>query len=116
MLKHKIFKKSRTFRKLSSKDELLLTLMKIRHELLDESLADRFSIYVMRIFITLVKVLSKFLCKLVFNPPKEVVRANLPPPPFKNKGYSSVQHIIDCSEVFIHRETSEYDGFKTVLG
>lgn len=44
-----------------------------RRGFLDEDLADRFSIsvsYVSRIFTTEVKVLSKFLGKLVVNPPK----------------------------------------------
>ncbi|XP_062572932.1 uncharacterized protein LOC134234895 [Saccostrea cucullata] len=107
-LKHKVFKKSRATRKLSTKDELVLTLMKIRLGLLDEDLADRFSIsvsYVSRIFTTWVKILSKYLSKLIFNPPKEVVHANLPPK-FKTQKYSSVRHIIDCSEVFIEKPHS----------
>lgn len=60
-----------------------MILNNIRLGLLEDDLADRFSIfvsYVSRIFTTWVKVLRKFLGEHVFNPPKEVVRANLPPP------------------------------------
>lgn len=60
---------------------------------------------VSRIFTTWGKVLRRFLGKLVFNPPKEVVRANLPPNS-KTPLYSSVRHIIDCSEVFIDKTQS----------
>lgn len=86
-----------------------MILNNIRLGLLEEDLADRFSIsvsYVSRIFTTWVKVLRKFLGEHVFNPPKEVVRANLPPPPFKTPRYSCVRHIIDCSEVFIEMPQS----------
>ena len=90
-------------RHLSSKDELLLTLMKIRLGLLNQDLADRFGVSkqsVSNIFTTWVKVLDKFIGSLVFNPPKDMVRENLPPS-FKNPTYSSVRHIIDCTEVFL---------------
>ena len=104
-LNYKKFKKARTCRKLSPKEEMLLTFMKIRLGLLDEDLADRFQVsvsYVSRIFTTWVKVLKKFLSTLVFNAQKEIVRQNLPPA-FRNSKYSQVRHIIDCSEVFIEK-------------
>ena len=104
-LNHKKFKKARNSRKLSTKEEMLLTFMKLRLGLLDEDLADRFNIstsYVSRIFTTWVKILKRFLACLVFNPKKEDVRANLPPS-FKNQKHSQVRHIIDCSEIFIEK-------------
>ena len=72
-----------TLRKLSLKEEFVLTLMKLRLGLLLEDLADRFGIsptLASNIFTTWVKVMSQTLGSLVFNPPKEVVRANLPLP------------------------------------
>lgn len=95
------FQKPRTFRKLSSYDELLLTLMKICFWLLDAELANRLSFsvsYVARILVvtTIVKGFSKCLDKLVYFPPKEVVYENLPSI-FKTIRYSSDRHIIDCT-------------------
>jgi hypothetical protein len=90
-------------RRLSVANELLLTLMKIRLGLLNEDLAQRFGIskqHVSNIFTTWVKILSRVLGDLVFNPPKEVVRENLPPS-FRNPTFNSVRHIIDCTEVFL---------------
>ncbi|KAK3092726.1 hypothetical protein FSP39_006615 [Pinctada imbricata] len=107
-LRHKVFRKQRNHRNLSMKEEILITLMKIRLCLLDEDLANRFDISVSnvsRIFTTWVKILGRFLEEFVFNPPKEVVRSNLPPK-FKTQQYSKVRHIIDCSEVFIEKPQS----------
>ncbi|XP_062576281.1 uncharacterized protein LOC134238184 [Saccostrea cucullata] len=101
-LKHKVLKKSGPRRFLSLKEEMALTLMKLRLGLLNEDLATRFNIsapHISKIFTTWIKILSKFLGTLVFNPSKEVVRENLPPS-FRSKKYSSVRHIIDCTEVF----------------
>ena len=104
-IRHKKFLKARSTRKLTAKEEMLLVCMKLRLGLLDEDLADRFKIstsYVSRIFTTWLLILKKFLGLLVFNAQKEVVRANLPPS-FRNAKYSSVRHIIDCSEIFIEK-------------
>lgn len=92
-------------KKLCAKEEMIMTLMKLRLGLLDADLADRFEIsssQVSRIFTTWVKVLAHFFGSLVYNPPKEIVRGNLPPK-FQNSKYSSVRHIIDCSEIFIEK-------------
>lgn len=80
MLKYKIFKKLRIFRKLFFKDELFLILNNICFGLLEDDLVDRFFIfvlYVFRIFIIWVKVLCKFFGEYVFNFLKEVVCVNL---------------------------------------
>ncbi|XP_062583089.1 uncharacterized protein LOC134244859 [Saccostrea cucullata] len=104
-LKHKVLKKSGPRRFLSLKEEMALTVMKLRLGLLNEDLATRFNIsapHISKIFTTWIKILSKFLGTLVFNPSKEVVRENLPPA-FRSKKYSSVRHIIDCTEVFLEK-------------
>lgn len=90
-------------RKVSGKNQLLLTLMKIRLGLLNEDLGDRFGVSMStcsRILTTTLKFLASELKCLVFNPPKEVQRANLPRR-FNNHSYKNVRHIIDCTEVFI---------------
>lgn len=103
ILYHKKVKKQRINKKLTAKDEMILTMMKLRLGLLDEDIADRFHIsksHVSRIFTTWIQVLSKCIGSLVFNPAKDVTRTNLPPK-FKTPKYSAVRHIIDCSEIFI---------------
>ena len=103
ILKHKKVQKQGAKRGLTPKEEMVLTLMKLRLGLQHEDLGDRFGIsksYVSRIFTTWLKVLSDFFGQLVYNPSKEEVVDNLPPS-FKHPPYSSVRHIIDCSEVFL---------------
>ena len=75
-----------------SRNELLLTLMKIRLRLLNEDLVDRFSISVSRV--------SKLFTTLH-------ARANLPPPLLLDY---FVRHIYLIKLTF-----SNYDGFKAVL-
>ncbi|XP_069126931.1 uncharacterized protein [Argopecten irradians] len=102
-----------TRRCLSSKDEMLLTLMKLRLGILNQELALKFGVSrqtVSNIFTTWTKLLTKFLGALVFNPPKEVVRENLPLS-FQNTRYRSVRHIIDCTEIFL--ETPQNLSLKT---
>lgn len=92
-------------RQLSAKEELILCLMKLRLGMLNEDLADRFGVswtHVSNVFVTWLKILSELLGELVFNPPAEIVRGNLPPS-FLNYKYQNVRHIIDCSEVFIEK-------------
>ena len=101
-----------SLRKLNAKQEFILCLMKLRLGLLLEDLADRFCIstsLASNIFTTWVKVLSQTLGSLVFNPPKEVVRSNLPPL-FQNKTFHDVRHIIDCSEVFLEKPLQQKHG------
>lgn len=95
-------------RKLSLKHEFVLTMMKLRLGLLLEDLADRFGISTTNasnIFTTWVKVLSQTLGTLVFNPPKHVVKSNLPPS-FQNRKFCDVRHIVDCSEVFLEKPSN----------
>jgi len=91
--------KSGPKRGLTFKDEMALTLTKIRLGLLDRDLAHRFNIsesQISKVFTTWVKLLSNVLGTLVFNPSKEVVREHLPPC-FQNSKNSPVRHIIDCT-------------------
>lgn len=104
-LKYKVLKKRRENKKLTAREEMILTLMKLKLGLLDEDLADRFNVstsHVSRIFTTWLNILSEVFGALVYNPPREIVRENLPLK-FKNSQYSGVRHIIDCSEVFIEK-------------
>lgn len=87
------------------KEDFILTMMKLRLGLLFEDFADRFGIsssLASDIFTTWVKVLSKTLGALVFNPPKEKVRSIFPPT-FQNPEFNEVRHIIDCCEMFLER-------------
>jgi hypothetical protein len=90
-------------RKLPQKDELLLTLMKLRLGSTNEDLAQRFGISrstVSNIFNTWIKILANELKCLIYNPGMDVVKRTLPQR-FKKPGYSKVRHIIDCTEIFI---------------
>ena len=94
---------SKNIRTLTPKEEMVMCLMKLRMGLLNEDIADRFGVsttHVSSVFTTWLKLLSSVMGTLVFNPPKDVVKANLPPS-FKNTTYRDVRHIIDCTEVFI---------------
>lgn len=99
-------KKSGPSRKLSGKNEFLLTLIKLRLGLLNEDLGDRFGISrttVSNILTTWLPFLSKNLVPcLVFNPPKEAVQSILPKS-FKTSVYCNVRHIIDCTEIYIEK-------------
>ena len=88
---------------LSQKDEFLLTLMKLHLGSTSADLAQRFGIgttTVSNVFTAWIKILSKELGSLVYNPSKDVVKKTLPAK-FKKPGYSNVRHIIDCTEIFI---------------
>ena len=95
--------KSGPQRVLSQKDEYLLTLMKLRLGSSSADLAQRLGIgttTVSNVITTWVKILSKELGFLVFNPSKDVFKKTLPAK-FKKPGYSNVRRIIDCTEIFI---------------
>ena len=80
---------------LSKKDEFLLTLMKLRLGSTSADLAQRFGIgttTVSNVSTTWIKILSKELGFLVYNPSKDVVKKTLPAK-FKTPGYSNVRHI-----------------------
>ena len=88
---------------LSQKYEFLLTFMKLRLGSTSADLEQRFGIgitTVSNVFTTRIKILSKELGFLVYNPSKDVVKKTLPAK-FKKRGYSNVRHIIDCTEIFI---------------
>ena len=66
---------------LSQKDEFLLTLMKLHLGSTSADLAQRFGIgttTVSIVFTTCIKILSKELGFLVYNPSKDVVKKTLP--------------------------------------
>lgn len=98
-----------TTRKLSAKNEFLLTLMRLRLGLLNEDLADRFCISTTlcsNIFTSWVKFLRKTLADVLVNwIPKESILEHMPDI-YKEKGYGNVRCIIDCSEIFIERSKS----------
>ena len=101
-------KKKAVSRKLTPKNEFLLTLMRLRQGLLNEDLADCFGISpatCSETFKTLVRLLSMTICQFVKWLPKEVVLQNMPKI-FKKAGHDNVRVIIDCSEIFIERPKS----------
>jgi hypothetical protein len=90
-------------RALSSKDEFILTLMKLRLGSINADLADRFGISattVSKIINTWVRFLAEEFKFLIHNPPKEIALQHLPKK-FKCPRYRNVRHIIDCTEMFI---------------
>ena len=104
-------KKIRTFRrskfkKLSYKDEFLLTLMRLRLGLLNEDLADRFCIsktVCSNTFKTWIRLLIILLGdSLIKWLPVEYIRENLPKV-YQSAGHHKLRCIIDCSEIFIER-------------
>jgi len=97
-----------SIRKLTPKNELLLTLMRLRLGLLNEDLADRFGISpatCSETFKTWISFLSMTIGNFVQWLPKESVQENMPKS-FKKAGYGKVRVIIDCSEIFIERPKS----------
>ena len=99
-------------RKLHSKDEFLLMLMKIRLGLLSTDIADRFSISVStcsEIFQCWIRATSECLSCIVHIPSEESIRSTLP---VRFKNYCDLMGIIDCSEIFI--ETPKDLNFQSV--
>lgn len=96
-------------KKLSFKDEFLLTLMRLHLGLLNEDLADRFNISpatCSNIFTTWVRILSTALGNCLVNwLPREAIRDHLPNI-YKKMGHYKLRCIIDCTEVFIERPKS----------
>ena len=106
----KVRRASRTYkRKLTQKDEFLMTLMRLRLGLLNEDLADRFNVsptLCSLIFTTWIRVISIILGKaLIVWLPIESIRDNLPKM-FIKAGYSKCRVILDCFEVYIERAKS----------
>ena len=93
-------------KKLSYKNELLLTLMRIRLGLLNEDLADRFGIsstVCSNTFKTWIRLLRILLGDaLVKWLPVEAIRDNMPTA-YRRAGHGNLRCIIDCTEVFIEQ-------------
>ena len=99
--KHVTPKKRGRQRVLNSKDELLLTMMKIRLGLLFEDLGDRFGISksgASKIFQCWIRALSKSLASLIFLPEEENIRESTP---VRFRKFNRLNGIIDCTELFI---------------
>ena len=91
-------------RKLTSKQELVLVLMKLKLGLVNKDLALRFGIspaLVSSIFISWVRFLADVLSFLSYWPDVESTRANLPKC-FKSK-YPRLRATLDCTEFFLER-------------
>ena len=97
-------KKSGPKRKLSTEEELLLSLMKLRLALINEVIADMFGVsdtIVSQVFNTWIKFLSTELSPLIFWPKKDDVFSNFPKSlPHK---YRHLRCTIDCTEIFIEK-------------
>ncbi|XP_031562136.1 uncharacterized protein LOC116297954 [Actinia tenebrosa] len=90
-------------RKLTVKDEVLLTLMKLKLGLPTELLADLFLIstgLVSQIFNTWIKFLAKQQRPIIHWPDRETIKQMLPR---SLRGYPNLCCTIDCSEIFIER-------------
>ena len=93
-------------RTLDSRDEFLLTLMKLRLGLLFEDLGDRFGVTkscASKIFQCWIRALSKSLASMIFMPDEEKIRGTTPP---RFQKFSRLNGIIDCSEIFIETPKS----------
>ena len=98
-----------SLKKLSPKDEFLLTLMRLRLGSLNEDLADRFDISpsvcsnTFKTWVRIIRlVLSDGLIKWL---PKETILEHMPQF-FKENGYTRLRCIIDCTEIFLERPKS----------
>ncbi|XP_020910891.1 uncharacterized protein LOC110248685 [Exaiptasia diaphana] len=91
-------------RKLSIKQEMLLTMMKLRHYLANELLADLFHVStstVSQIFNTWIKFLRKEVSPLIYWPERESINQKLPDS--VKKSHPNLRCTIDCTEIFIER-------------
>ena len=88
-------------RKVTSRSEFLLALMKLRLGLLNNDLADRFSISASlcsKIVRTWLAAMRKTLGKLIFWPSKDQILATKPA---RFRNLPDLRAIIDCTELFI---------------
>lgn len=95
-------------RKLSSHNEMLLTLMKIRLGLLNKDLASRFQVsesHCSCVFLAWIKALSSVLGKMVFIPDQESLIATMPQ---RFRHIPDLHSIIDCTEIFIETPKDLY--------
>jgi hypothetical protein len=97
-------KKSGPRRKLSTEEELLMTLMKLRLSLINEVLGDMFGVSdttVSQVFNTWIKFLSTELSPIIYWPAKDAVFPYYPKSlPEK---YRHLRCTIDCTECFIEK-------------
>ena len=94
-------------RKLTMKEELLMTLMKLKLGVINQLLADKFGVLislsvVSQILNTWIKFLADELSPLIFWPSKDMVRDTLPKT-LQGTKYMNLRCTIDCTEVFIER-------------
>lgn len=90
-------------RKLTVKDEVLLTLMKLKLGLPTELIADIFLIskgLVSQILNTWIKFLAKQLRPMIYWPDRDTIKQKLP---HSLRAYPNLRCTIDCSEIFIER-------------
>ena len=90
--------------KLSVKEEMLLTLIKLRNALSNEILADLFGIstsLVSVIFHTWVKYIARELSPIIYWPERETINQKLPAN--VKAAHPNLRCTIDCTEVFIER-------------
>ncbi|XP_078591819.1 uncharacterized protein LOC144870920 [Branchiostoma floridae x Branchiostoma japonicum] len=91
-------------RKLGSRDELILVLMKIRLGVTNTLLCDIFGIsegLCSNIINTWIPMLASHLKSLIFWPAKEAILQHMPPA--LGKKYPQLRCTIDCTEIFIQR-------------
>ena len=106
--------------KLSVQDQILMTLMKLRLNLLLADLAKRFKVSLSTVSRTItfwIDVLAEHLSALIVWLPRESIRASLPEA-FKTK-YPKTTCILDCAETFMEKPDNvdargeTYSNFKS---
>ncbi|XP_047123362.1 uncharacterized protein LOC124806458 [Hydra vulgaris] len=97
---------------LSHREELLMTLMRLRLGLLNEDMADRFGIsksLCSNTFTTFIRIIANILGQaIIVWLPSEVIKKNLPQSFVKAK-HHKCRVILDCFEIFIERLKSLYN-------
>ena len=100
-------------RKLSAKEELFLTLMKLRLGITGQDIADRLNVseaLISSIFNTWIKLLGKELKPMLEFPPKQNILSNLP---VDAAQFPHLRCIIDCTEIFLERPREHLMQVKT---
>ncbi|XP_012562119.2 uncharacterized protein LOC105847239 [Hydra vulgaris] len=97
---------------LSHREELLMTLMRLRLGLLNEDMADRFGIsksLCSNTITTFIRIIANILGQaIIVWLPSEVIKKNLPQSFVKAK-HHKCRVILDCFEIFIERPKSLYN-------